>query len=48
MTKETGGQTAKKRWLAAIPLELEDGGVILMYEYQHGSGAKDLETEISK
>ncbi|PZV76780.1 putative Zn-dependent peptidase [Algoriphagus aquaeductus] len=49
MTKELVDKQQKALAVAAIPLELEDGGLFLMYGIANmGVEAKDLETEIDK
>jgi predicted Zn-dependent peptidase len=49
MTKELVDKQQKALALAAIPLELEDGGVFIMYGITNmGVEPKDLETEIDK
>lgn len=49
MTKELVDKQQKALVVAAIPLELEDGGVFLMYAINNmGVEPKDLETEIDK
>lgn len=49
MTKELVDKQQKALAVAAIPLELEDGGVFIMYGITNmGVEAKDLETEIDK
>ena len=49
MTKELVDKQQKALAVAAIPLELEDGGLFLMYGIANmGIEAKDLETEIDK
>jgi predicted Zn-dependent peptidase len=49
MTKELVDKQQKALAVAAIPLELEDGGVFLMYGIANmGVEPKDLETEIDK
>lgn len=49
MTKELVDKQQKALVVAAIPLELEDGGVFIMYGITNmGVEAKDLETEIDK
>lgn len=49
MTKELVDKQQKALVVAAIPLELEDGGVFLMYGITNmGVEPKDLETEVDK
>jgi len=49
MTKELVDKQQKALVVAAIPLELEDGGVFLMYGIANmGVDPKDLETEVDK
>jgi len=49
MTKELVDKQQKALAIAAIPLELEDGGVFIMYGITNiGVEPKDLETEIDK
>ncbi|MFL0684700.1 MAG: M16 family metallopeptidase [Algoriphagus aquaeductus] len=49
MTKELVDKQQKALAVAAIPLELEDGGLFLMYGISNmGIEAKDLESEIDK
>lgn len=49
MTKELVDKQQKALAVAAIPLELEDGGLFIMYGIANmGVEAKDLETEIDK
>jgi predicted Zn-dependent peptidase len=49
MTKELVDKQQKALVVAAIPLELEDGGVFLMYGIANmGVEPKDLETEVDK
>lgn len=49
MTKELVDKQQKALALAAIPLELEDGGVFIMYGITNmGVEPKDLETEVDK
>ena len=49
MTKELVDKQQKALVVAAIPLELEDGGIFIMYSIANmGVEPKDLETEIDK
>lgn len=49
MTKELVDKQQKALAVAAIPLELEDGGIFIMYSIANmGVEPKDLETEIDK
>ncbi|WP_075351683.1 M16 family metallopeptidase [Algoriphagus marinus] len=49
MTKELVDKQQKALALAAIPLELEDGGIFIMYGITNmGVEPKDLETEVDK
>jgi zinc protease len=49
MTKELVDKQQKALALAAIPLELEDGGLFIMYGITNmGVEPKDLETEVDK
>ncbi len=49
MTKELVDKQQKALFVSAIPLELEDGGIFIMYSIANmGVEPKDLETEIDK